>query len=67
VGKTFPAPPQQPFFQLVAVTPTSVKIGIAGGSLTTGKNTLTVPVGKSVTLMNTADGTRYVIKIVSVA
>jgi hypothetical protein len=67
VGKTFPAPPQQPFFQLVAITPTSVKIGIAGGSLTNGQNTVTVPVGKTVTLMNTADGTRYTLKLVSVS
>lgn len=66
VGKTFPAPPQQPYFQLVAITPTSVKIGIAGGSLTNGQNTVTVPVGKTVTLMNTADGTRYTLKLVSV-
>jgi cell division septation protein DedD len=67
VGKTFPAPPQQPFFQLVAITPTSVKIGIAGGSLTNGQNTVTVPVGKTITLMNTADGTRYTLKVDSVS
>jgi hypothetical protein len=67
VGKTFPAAATQPFFQLVSVTPTSAKIGIAGGSLTNGKNTVTIPVGKTVTLMNTADGTKYTIKLVSVA
>ncbi len=66
VGKTFPAAAPQPFFQLVSVTSTSAKIGIAGGSLTTGQNTVTIPVGKSVTLMNTADGTKYTIKLVSV-
>ena len=66
VSKTFPAAAPQPFFQLVSLTQTSAKIGIAGGSLTTGKNTVTIPVGKTVTLMNTADGTKFTIKIVSV-
>ncbi len=65
VGKTFPAPPAQPYFQLVSVTATSAKIGIAGGSLTNGQNTVTIPVGKTVTLLNTADGTKYTIKLVS--
>jgi hypothetical protein len=66
VGKTFPAAAPQPFFQLVSLTPTSAKIGIAGGSLTNGQNTVTIPVGKTVTLMNTADGTKFTIKLVSV-
>ena len=66
VGKTFPAAAPQPFFQLVSLTRTAAKIGIAGGSLTTGQNTVTIPVGKTVTLMNTADGTKYTIKLVSV-
>ena len=54
------------FFQLVSLTRNAAKIGIAGGSLTTGNNTVTIPVGKTVTLMNTADGTKYTIKLVSV-
>ncbi len=66
VGKTFPAAAPQPFFQLVSLTPTSAKIGIAGGSLTSGSNTVTIPVGKTVTLMNTADGTKFTIKLISV-
>ncbi len=65
VGKTFPQPPAQPFFVLVSVTAATAKIGIAGGSLTNGENTVTVPVGKTVTLMNTADGTKYTLKLVS--
>ena len=67
VGKTFPATAAQPFFQLVSLTPTSATIAIAGGSLTSGQKTLTIPVGKTVTLMNTADGTKYTLKLVSVA
>jgi hypothetical protein len=66
VGKTFPASAPQPYFQLVSVTRNAAKIGIAGGSLTNGDDTVTIPVGKSVTLMNTADGTKYTIKVVSV-
>jgi len=66
VGKTFPSSAPQPYFQLVSVTRDSAKIGIAGGSLTNGDDTVTIPVGKSVTLINTADGTKYTIKVVSV-
>ncbi len=66
VGKTFPASAPQPYFQLVSVNRNGAKIGIAGGSLSNGQNTVTVPVGKSVTLMNTADGTKFTIKVVSV-
>ena len=65
VGKTFPAPPAQPYFQLVSVKIASVKIGIAGGSLTNGQNTVTLLEGETVTLMNTADGTKYTLKLVS--
>ncbi len=66
VGKTFPASAPQPYFQLVSVTRDSARIGIAGGSLSNGQNTVSIPVGKTITLMNTADGTKYTIKIVSV-
>jgi hypothetical protein len=66
VGKTFPANAPQPYFQLVSVTRNAAKIGIAGGSLSNGQDTVTIPVGKTITLMNTADGTKYTIKVVSV-
>ena len=66
VGKTFPAAAPQPYFQLVSVNRSGAKIGIAGGSLSNGQNTVTIPVGKTVTLMNTADGTKFTIKVVSV-
>jgi hypothetical protein len=58
-------PASSPFFKLVSVTPTSAKIGIAGGSLATGSPTVTLKKGKAVTLMNTADGTRYVLVLVA--
>ena len=66
VGKTFPASAPQPFFQLVSVSRSGARIGIAGGSLSNGQNTVMIPVGKTLTLMNTADGTKFTIKVVSV-
>jgi len=41
------------------VTAHSAKISIAGGSYATGAQTVTLRENKPVTLMNTADGTRY--------
>jgi hypothetical protein len=61
---TFPA--GDPVFVLVSVKRTSAKVGIAGGSIATGSSTVTLQLGKKVTLMNTADGTRYVLVLVSV-
>jgi hypothetical protein len=57
LSKTFPS--SDPVFRLVGLTKTTAKIGIAGGSLSTGDRTTTLAKGKKVTLMNTADGTRY--------
>jgi hypothetical protein len=46
-------------FQLDSLTAKSAKVSIAGGSYASGSPTLTLTVGKPVTLQNTADGTRY--------
>ena len=48
-----------PVFHLVSVTAHTAKISIAGGSYATGAQTITLRENKPVTLMNTADGTRY--------
>jgi hypothetical protein len=48
-----------PVFHLVSVTAHTAKISIAGGSYATGAPTVTLRENKPVTLMNTADGTRY--------
>jgi hypothetical protein len=64
VGAQFPA--ASPVFVLVSLTKTSAKIGIAGGSLQ-GGGTAILKKGKTLTLMNTSDGTRYVLRLVSVA
>ena len=65
VGGTFPT--ANPFFKLVSLTRKSAKISIAGGSLETGAPTVTLTRNKALTLMNTADGTRYVLRLVSVS
>jgi hypothetical protein len=48
-----------PIFHLVSVTAHTAKISIAGGSYATGAKTITLRENRPVTLMNTADGTRY--------
>lgn len=62
VGGTFPE--ADPIFKLVSVTKTAAKIGIVDGTYATGSPTITLKKGgKPVTLMNTADGTTYVLKL----
>jgi len=58
-GSNFPAAATTPFFQLVSLTAKTAQVAIAGGSYATGQSTLTLTVNKAVTLVNTADGTRY--------
>jgi hypothetical protein len=52
-------PSATPLFHLVSLTATSAKISIVGGSYSSGAATVALKVNKPVTLMNTADGTRY--------
>jgi hypothetical protein len=62
-GGTFPE--GDPIFKLVSVTRNSAKVGIVGGTYSTGSQTVTLKQGgKPVTLMNTADGTTYVLRLV---
>jgi hypothetical protein len=58
-------PSASPVFHLVSATKKTAVITIAGGSLANGAPTLTLRLGKPVTLMNTADGTRYKLVLVS--
>ena len=58
-------PAATPLFHLVSLTATSARVSIAGGSLASGAPTVTLHLGKAVTLMNTADGTRYKLLLVS--
>ena len=65
VGGTFPT--DDPIFTLVSLTAKKAKVGIVDGTYATGDQTITLMKGgKPVTLMNTADGTTYVLRLVSV-
>jgi len=65
VGGTFPE--SDPIFKLTALTGRTAKVGIVGGTYASGSQTITLQKGgKPVTLMNTADGTTYVLRFVSV-
>ena len=65
VGGQFPA--SNPTFVLVSVTHTNAKVGIAGGSIQGSRHTVTLKKNTPVTLMNTADGTRYVLRLLAVS
>lgn len=64
---SFPA--ASPVFVLVSLGKdgSSVQIGIAGGSYADGAATIKLTLGKPLTLRNTADGTRYVLLLKTVA
>ncbi|HWX10223.1 MAG TPA: hypothetical protein VNY33_09600 [Gaiellaceae bacterium] len=62
-GKDFPVanpiPTTDGLFQLISLTARTATITIVGGSYASGSQTLTLKVNQPVTLVNTADGTRY--------
>jgi hypothetical protein len=60
---TFPT--NENIFRLVSIARDgkSVEIGIVGGSFDSGRPTATLKLGEKLTLVNTADGTRYVIAL----
>lgn len=58
-----PAGSAQPLFHLVSVSAHSAKIAIAGGSYANGSKTIALDEGKPLILQNTADGTRYTLKL----
>jgi hypothetical protein len=60
-GANFPA--ATPMFQLISLTDTTAKVAVAGGSYASGASTLTLKVNVPVTLVNTADGTRYTLEL----
>jgi hypothetical protein len=63
VGATFPT--ADPVFRLVSVAGKTAKIAIDGGSYVSGDATIKLSKGEPVTLVNTADGTRYRVVLVS--
>jgi hypothetical protein len=62
-GDSFPE--DDPIFRLVSLKRGTAKVGIVGGGYANGAPTITLEKGgKPVTLMNTADGTTYVLRYV---
>jgi hypothetical protein len=65
VGGSFPE--SDPIFKLVSLKGSTARIGIVGGSYANGAPTITLKRGgKPVTLMNTADGTTFVLRLTTV-
>jgi hypothetical protein len=63
VGGSFPS--SNPLFRLVSVAHGVARIGIANGSYSSGAKTVTLTAGHSLTLVDTADGVRYVIRLIA--
>ena len=62
-GGSFPE--DDPIFRLVSLKRGTARVGIVGGGYANGAPTITLTKGgKPVTLMNTADGTTYVLRYV---
>ena len=61
-------PKDEPTFVLVELAKDgkSVEIGIAGGEYANGGETITLGLGKKITLQNTADGSRYELELLAV-
>jgi hypothetical protein len=64
VSKTFPK--AKPVFKLVSVGDDTAKVGVARGSLKGGSQTVTLSKGEPLTLLNTVDGKRYKLELISV-
>ena len=67
-GSDFPGPGTTTYaqvgsalFNLVSLTQRTATVKIAGGTYADGAPSLTLTVGKAVTLQNTADGSRYIL------
>lgn len=63
IGASFPS--SNPLFRLVSVAHGVARIGIATGSYASGAQTVTLAAGRSLTLVDTADGVRYKLELLS--
>jgi hypothetical protein len=63
VGTSFPK--ANPLFRLVSVRNGVARIGIASGSYSSGAHTVSLGAGRSLTLVDTADGIRYQLRLLS--
>ena len=61
-------PKDEPTFVLVEVAKSgkAVEIGIAGGEYANGGETITLALGKKITLQNTADGSRWELELLAI-
>jgi hypothetical protein len=65
VSDTFPK--GNPVFKLVSLNGDTAKIGVENGELKGGSQTVTLTKGEPLTLLNTVDGKRYKLELVSVS
>ena len=63
VGQSFPS--ANPVFRLVSLARGVANIGIANGSYTSGAHTVRLSSGRALTLVDTADGIRYRLRLLS--
>jgi hypothetical protein len=63
VGASFPS--ANPLFRLVAISNGVARIGIANGSYASGAPTVSLSAGRSLTLVDNADGIRYRIRLIA--
>lgn len=67
VGVSTNFPKVNPVFRLVSIGNGTAKVGIASGTLKGGSQTVTLTKGEPLTLLNTVDGKRYKLELVSVS
>jgi hypothetical protein len=58
-------PKDNPVFRLVSLKGETAKVGISGGTLKGGSETVTLTKGEPLTLLNTVDGKRYKLELIS--
>jgi hypothetical protein len=63
VGGSFPS--SNPLFRLVSIAHGVARIGIANGSYSSGARTVSLTAGRALTLVDTADGVRYVVRLIA--
>jgi hypothetical protein len=63
VGAAFPS--SNPLFRLVSLAHGGVRIGIASGSYSSGAHTVALTPGRTLTLVDQADGVRYKIRLIA--
>jgi len=65
VGVAAAFPKANPTFKLVSLSNGVAKIGLAGGNYASGAQTVALRLGHTLTLVNTSDGMRYELRLVS--